>query len=41
MTQDKINAQNSETSSQYASIRQVELSEQSWYLERSANVATR
>jgi tRNA 2-thiouridine synthesizing protein E len=40
MTQYKINAQDSETSSQYASIRQAELSEQSWNRERSANLAT-
>lgn len=37
----KINAQDSETSSQYASIRQVELSDQNWNRERSANLATR
>ena len=40
MTQYKINAQDSEASSQYASIRQAELSEQSWNRERSANLAT-
>lgn len=40
MTQYKINAQDSETSSQYASIRQAELSDQSWNRERSANLAT-
>ena len=41
MTQYKINAQDSEKSSQYASIRQAELSDQSWNRERSANLATR
>ena len=40
MTQYKINAQDSEKSSQYASIRQAELSDQSWNRERSANLAT-
>lgn len=40
MTQYKINAQGSETSSQYASVRQAELSDQSWNRERSANLAT-
>ena len=39
MTQYKINARGSETSSQYASIRQAELSDQSWNRERSANLA--
>ena len=41
MTQYKINAYDSETSSQYASIRQAELSDQGWNRERSANLATR
>ena len=41
MTQYKINAQDSETSSQYAGIRQAELSDQNWNRERSANLATR
>ena len=41
MTQYKINAQDSETSSQYASIRQAELGDQNWNRERSANLASR
>ena len=41
MTQYEINAQDSETSSQYASIRQAELGDQGWNRERSANLATR
>jgi tRNA 2-thiouridine synthesizing protein E len=41
MTQYKINAQDSETSSQYAGIRQAELSDQNWNREHSANLATR
>jgi tRNA 2-thiouridine synthesizing protein E len=40
MTQYKINAQDSETSSQYASIRRAELSDQSWNRARSAILAT-
>jgi tRNA 2-thiouridine synthesizing protein E len=40
MTQYKINAQNSETSSQNAGIRQAELGDQSWTRARSANLAT-
>lgn len=40
MTQYKINGQDSETSSQYATIRQAELSHQNWNRERSANLAT-
>ena len=39
MTQYKINAQNSETSSQYAGIRQAELGDQSWNRARSATLA--
>lgn len=41
MTQYKINAQDTKTSSQYASIRQAELGDQGWNRERSANLATR
>lgn len=40
MTQYKINAQNSETSSQYAGIRRAELGDQRWNREHSANLAT-
>ena len=40
MTQYKINAQDSETSSQYASIRQAELIGQNWNRARSATLAT-
>jgi tRNA 2-thiouridine synthesizing protein E len=40
MTQYKINAQDSETSSQYASIRRAELSDQSWNRARSVILAT-
>lgn len=40
MTQYKINAQDSEISSQYASIRQAELIDQNWNRARSANLAT-
>lgn len=40
MTQYKINAQDSETSSQDAGIRQGELNDQSWNRARSANLAT-
>jgi tRNA 2-thiouridine synthesizing protein E len=40
MTQYKINAQDSETSSQYASIRRAELSDQSWNRALSAILAT-
>ncbi|MEN8129943.1 MAG: TusE/DsrC/DsvC family sulfur relay protein [Pseudomonadota bacterium] len=41
MTQYKINARDTETSSQYAGIRQAELGDQGWNRERSANLATR
>jgi len=40
MTQHTINAQDSETSSQYASIRRAELVDQSWNRARSANLAS-
>jgi tRNA 2-thiouridine synthesizing protein E len=40
MTQYKIDAQDSETSSQYASVRQAELSNQGWNRQRSADLAT-
>ena len=40
MSQYKINAQDSETSSQYASVRQAELNDQGWNRDRSANLAT-
>ena len=40
MTQYKINAQDSETSSQYASIRQAELIDQNWNRARSETLAT-
>lgn len=40
MTQYKIKAQDSETFSQYASVRQTELSDQGWNRELSANLAT-
>jgi tRNA 2-thiouridine synthesizing protein E len=40
MTQYKINAQDSVTSSQYASIRRAELSDQSWNRARSETLAT-
>jgi tRNA 2-thiouridine synthesizing protein E len=40
MTQYKINAQDSETSSQYVNIRQAELGDQNWNRARSANLAT-
>ena len=40
MTQYKIDAQDSETSSQYASVRQTELSNQGWNRQRSADLAT-
>lgn len=39
MTQYKINAQDSETSSQYVNIRQAELGDQSWNRARSAILA--
>ena len=39
MTQYKINAQDSETSSEYASIRQAELIDQHWNRARSATLA--
>ena len=39
MTQYKINAQDSETSSQYASIRQAELIDQNWNRARSETLA--
>ena len=39
MTQYKINAQDAETFSQYANIRQAELDDQSWNRERSAILA--
>ena len=39
MTQYKIDAQDSETSSQYASVRQTELSNQGWNRQRSADLA--
>lgn len=41
MTQYIVNAEDTETSSQYAGIRQAELSDQNWNCERSANQATR
>jgi tRNA 2-thiouridine synthesizing protein E len=40
MTQYKVNAEDTETSSQYASIRQAELGYQGWNRKRSANLAT-
>jgi tRNA 2-thiouridine synthesizing protein E len=40
MTQYKINAQDSETFSQYASIRQAELGDQNWNRARSETLAT-
>ncbi|MEJ2331034.1 MAG: TusE/DsrC/DsvC family sulfur relay protein [Gammaproteobacteria bacterium] len=40
MTQYKINAQDSETFSQYASIRQAELSDQNWNRALSQTLAT-
>jgi tRNA 2-thiouridine synthesizing protein E len=40
MTQYKINAQDSETSSQYANIRQAELGVQNWNRARSETLAT-
>ena len=40
MTQYKLSAQDSETSSQYASIRQAELIGQNWNRARSATLAT-
>ena len=40
MTQYKINAQDSETFSQYASIRQAELIDQNWNRARSETLAT-
>jgi tRNA 2-thiouridine synthesizing protein E len=40
MTQYRLNAQDSETSSQYASIRQAELIGQNWNRARSATLAT-
>ena len=40
MTQYKINAHDSETSSQYATIRQAELGDQGWNREHSVNLAT-
>ena len=39
MTQYKINAQDTETSSQYVNIRQTELGDQSWNRARSATLA--
>jgi tRNA 2-thiouridine synthesizing protein E len=40
MTQYKINAQDTETSSQYFSIRQAELGDQNWNRARSETLAT-
>ena len=40
MTQYKINAQDSETFSQYASIRRAELGDQNWNRARSETLAT-
>jgi tRNA 2-thiouridine synthesizing protein E len=40
MAQYKMNAQDSETSSQYASIRQAELIDQNWNRARSATLPT-
>lgn len=41
MTQYKMNAHDSETSSQYASVHQAELGDQDWNRAQSANLATR
>lgn len=40
MTQHKVNAEDTGTSSQYASIHRAELGDQGWNRERSANLAT-